>query len=60
MMVMREFNDWEKKNGSIGARVEDPFLPDECRDIVDQENIGKKCEIYYNKNGYIVHVSIHD
>lgn len=60
MQVARDFNDFEKKAGSFGSRVEAPFLPSEFFNLVDAKNIGKKVNIYYNQNGYVAYVKVEE
>ena len=58
LQLSRDFTDREIEAGSCGVRVEDAFLPEDCLDIAVSENIGKQCNLLYNRNGYLQAIDI--
>lgn len=60
LQLSRDFTDKELEAGSCGLRVEDAFLPAELFSIAVPDNVGKSCELYYNRNGFLANVSIYE
>lgn len=53
MQLSRDFSSRELLAGSVGQKVEEVFLNDDIIDIFDVNNIGKSCDVFYNRNGYV-------
>lgn len=53
LQLQREFNSRELNSGSLGVRVEEVFLPDHLLNVVIKDNLGKSCNLFYNRNGYL-------
>ena len=64
IQLAQEFSDFEKKNGSIGMKVvkrrdgSDLFLPDNLMDIVDESNVGAKCDVLFSETGALFDIRI--
>lgn len=58
IQLQRDFNSRELTSGSFGVRVEEVFLPDHLLTVAIKENLGKKCNLFYNRNGYLEDISI--
>lgn len=60
IQLARDFSANEQAAGSCGQRVEDAFLPMELAHLAVSDNIGKFCNLYFNRNGYLVDIVLND
>lgn len=58
IQLARDFTDKEVAAGSCGHRVEDAFVPSELMELVVPENVGKMCDLYFNRSGYLTDIVI--
>lgn len=58
MQLSRDFNSRELLAGSVGKRVEEVFLSDDIIGVFDVNNVGKSCDVFYNRNGFVTDIVI--
>ena len=60
IQLSRDFSANEIAAGSCGHRVEDAFLPMELAHLAVPSNVGKLCDLYFNRNGYLIDIVLND
>lgn len=53
LQISRDFTDRELELGSCGVSVEQVFLSDVMLSLASPENVGRRCRLFYNRNGYL-------
>lgn len=58
IQLVRDFSANEFASGSVGRGVEEVFLPTELSHLAVPENVGKLCELFFNRNGFLLDIKI--